>query len=136
MAKVTRRSSGFSRKVRSEASRQLTAALFAGGEEIQVEAQISITNGAVSGKGHVPSKPGKPPNQDTGVLAGNIGVRVARPLVVEVFSEAPYAALLEFGTSKMAERPYLRPAGAKKATEVQSLFAATAAKIARGGSVV
>jgi HK97 gp10 family phage protein len=118
-----------------EAKRQIEAALFAGGEEIQVEAQISITNGAVSGKNHVPSKPGEPPNQDTGELAGNIETNVVGPLHVQVSSNAPYAVPLEFGTSKLAERPYMRPATAKKRKEVVALVRAAVGKIARGGTV-
>ena len=118
-----------------EATRQIEAALQAAGEEIQVEAQISITNGAVSGKNHVPSKPGEPPNQDTGALANNIETNLVAPLHVQVSSNAPYAAHLEFGTSKMAERPYMRPATAKKRKGVTALVRAAVAKIARGGSV-
>jgi HK97 gp10 family phage protein len=118
-----------------EAQRQIGAALFAGGEEIQIEAQISITNGAVSGKNHVPSRPGEPPNQDTGVLANNIETNQVAPLRVEVSSNAPYAAHLEFGTSRMAERPYMRPAAAKKRKEVTEMVRRAIDKISRGGKV-
>lgn len=118
-----------------EAQRQIGAALFAGGQEIEVEAQISITAGSVSGKGHVPSRPGEPPNQDTGVLANNIETNQVAPLRVEVSSNAPYAAALEFGTSRMAERPYMRPAAAKKRAEVTALVRRAVDKVSRGGSV-
>lgn len=101
--------------------REVGKALFAGGELIQVEAQISITAGAVSGKNHVPSLPGEPPNNDTGRLAGNIETVQKAPLVVEVSSNAPYAAPLEFGTSKMAARPYMAPARDAKRKEVTQL---------------
>lgn len=104
-----------------EMIRRVGTALFAGGQLIEVEAQISITNGAVSGKNHVPSSPGEPPNQDLGVLANNIETVQTAPLRAEVSSNAPYAAALEFGTSKMAERPYMRPATAKKRKEVTVL---------------
>lgn len=104
-----------------EMVRRVGAALFAGGQMIQVEAQLSITNGAVSGRGHVPSAPGQPPKNDTGVLANNIETVQVAPLKVEVSSNAPYAAHLEFGTSKMAERPYMRPATARKRREVVQL---------------
>lgn len=110
------------RRMRSPAAiRKVGSALFAGGQMIQVEAQISITAGAVSGKNHVPSAPGQPPNQDTGVLANAIETNQVAPLKVEVSSNAPYAVALEFGTSKMAERPYMRPATAKKRAEVTRL---------------
>lgn len=101
--------------------RDVGKALFAAGEMIQVEAQISITAGAVSGKGHVPSAPGEPPNNDTGVLANNIETNQVAPLIVEVSSNAPYAAPLEFGTSKMAARPYMAPARDAKRAEVVQL---------------
>lgn len=101
--------------------RRVGSALFAGGQMIQVRAQLSITNGAVSGRDHVPSLPGQPPNQDTGVLANNIETVQVAPLKVEVSSNAPYAAALEFGTSKMAERPYMRPATAQSRKEVVQL---------------
>jgi hypothetical protein len=42
-----------------QAIQSVGAALFAGGEEIRAEASHMITDGAVSGKGHVPSLPGK-----------------------------------------------------------------------------
>lgn len=110
------------RRIRGPATiRRVGAALQAAGELIQREAQISITTGAVSGKNHVPSAPGSPPNQDTGVLANNIETVQTGPLKVEVSSNAPYAAPLEFGTSKMAERPYMRPAVAKKRGEAVQL---------------
>jgi len=77
-------------------------ALFHGGELIQTEAQLSITRGAVSGKNHVPSKPGEPPKNDTGVLAGNIETTRAGKLLVRVTSKAPYSAALEEGSSREA----------------------------------
>lgn len=109
------------RKLTRDTERFVGKALFAGGESIQIEAQLSITQGAVSGKNHVPSKPGEPPNQDTGVLSGNIETVQKGPLLVEVSSNAPYSTPLEFGTSKMAARPFMRPARDKKRAEVVAL---------------
>lgn len=122
------------RRLRSpEMVRKVSSALFAAGQLIQVEAQISITAGAVSGKGHVPSLPGQPPNQDTGVLANGIETNLVAPLKVEVTSNAPYAGELEFGTSKMAERPYMRPAVAKKRPEAVRLVRRAVDSVVRGG---
>lgn len=101
--------------------REVGKALFAAGELIQVEAQISITAGAVSGKQHKPSAPGEAPNNDTGTLAGAIETNQVAPLVVEVSSNAPYAAALEFGTSRMESRPYMQPARDAKRREVEQL---------------
>lgn len=96
-------------------------ALFVGGEIIDAEASRLITEGAVSGAGHVPSKPGEPPNEDTGLLRTNIEVHQVAPLRVHVISAAPYAAHLERGTSKMAARPYMGPAARNKKKEVVAL---------------
>ena len=82
--------------------REVGAALFAAGERIQVEAQIGISSGSVSGKNHTPSAPGEYPNQDTGVLGNNIETTQVAPLVVEVSSNAPYSAALEFGSERKA----------------------------------
>lgn len=80
--------------------------------KLEVDAEISITTNSSSSP-HVPSLPGQPPNEDTGVLAGNIeSLRTTVPglLRYTVSSNAKYAAFLEFGTSRMQARPYMRPA--------------------------
>lgn len=118
-----------------EMVQQVGAALFVGGQRVQVEAQISITRGAVSGKGHVRSKPGEPPKADTHLLANSIETVQVAPLKVEVSSNAPYSAALEYGTSKIAERPFMRPALKRKQGEVQELIKKAVAKVARGGRV-
>lgn len=92
--------------------------LYWGAQQIQAEAQHLITEGSVSGKNHVPSLPGEPPNNDTGILKSNIEAVQTAPLRSEVSSNAPYAAELEFGTSKMAERPYMGPATRNKRAEI------------------
>lgn len=90
----------------------VTRALYGGAQDVQITAQLSITRGATSGKNHVPSKPGEPPNNDTGVLANNIEAAVVGPLKTEASSNAPYALPQEFGSEKIGlpERPYMRPA--------------------------
>jgi len=113
---------------------RISRALFAAGNMIQTEAQISITEGSVSGKGHVASLPGEPPNNDTGVLANNIETVLVEPLLVEVSSNARYASALEYGTSKMAPRPYMAPAVAKRRAEAVKLVGdAVRIEIKRGG---
>jgi HK97 gp10 family phage protein len=121
--------------VSPEAKAGIGRALFAGGQLIEVEAARLITAGSVSGKGHVPSSPGEAPNNDTGVLARNIETVQVEVDLVEVSSNAPYAAALEFGTSKIAERPYMRPAVAAKQAEVTDLVRRAVAHIAKGGTV-
>lgn len=111
--------------------REVGAALFAAGELIQVEAQTGISSGSVSGKNHVPSAPGKYPNQDTGVLGNNIETTQVAPLVVEVSSNAPYSAALEFGTSKMAARPFMRPSRDAKRKEAEQLVRRAVARVVK-----
>ncbi len=118
-----------------EAAASIGRALYAAGERIQVAAQISITEGAVSGKAHVPSAPGSPPNNDTGVLANNIETLQVEPLKVIVSSNAPYAAAQEFGNSKLPERPYMRPAVAQERKAVIEIIRRAVDTVAKGGTV-
>lgn len=122
--------------------RAVGPALFAAGQEIAIEAQISITTGAVSGANHVASAPGEAPNNDTSVLANNIEVVQGNnkstgkhnkaavstgaevytgDLKAEVSSNAPYSAALEFGTSRIAARPFMRPAAIKETPTARKL---------------
>ena len=55
---------------------------------------------------------------DTGHLKNHIEVTQPGPLRVLVTSNAKYSAALEFGTSKMAARPFMNPAARAKRTEV------------------
>lgn len=104
------------KRMASEAERIVVQALYAAGQEIEIEAERSITEGSVSGKHHVPSLPGQPPKADTRLLDTSIETAIVshQPPLVTVTSNAPYSAALEYGTSKMAERPFMRPATAKK----------------------
>lgn len=97
---------------------QVARALYSAGQDIELTAERLITEGSVSGAGHVPSLPGQPPNRDTGVLDGNIETRIGGPNLVVVESKAPYSAALEFGTSRMAARPFMQPATEMNRDEV------------------
>ncbi|RSV15814.1 HK97 gp10 family phage protein [Sphingomonas sp. ABOLF] len=118
-----------------EAMAAVDRALFNGGERLQSAAQASIMEGAVSGKGHVPSRPGEPPSNDTQRLHDNIETVRVEPWKVQVSSNAPYSKALEFGTSKMAERPFMRPAAAKTRKEVADLIVRAVKHISKGGTV-
>lgn len=86
-------------------------ALYDAGEVVREDAQQSIRQGSISGPGHIPSAPGQPPNADTHNLDLSIDVRLSKTRkTVNVVARAHYAAALEFGTSKMIERPFMRPA--------------------------
>jgi HK97 gp10 family phage protein len=119
-----------------EMGRQIGAALYAAGSLIEVEAARLVTEGSVSGKGHVPSKPGEPPNADTHLLDRAIETLSVAPLRVEVQASAPYAVALEFGTSRMAARPFMKPASQRKRKEVVALIQRAVTKIIAGGKVI
>lgn len=103
-----------------EVARLITQALYTGGQEIEIEAERLITSGSISGKGHIPSLPGEPPNADTRELDTSIETKIisqTNPTVhVEAF--APHALPLEVGTSKMAARPFMKPATEAKREDV------------------
>lgn len=90
--------------------REVARALYSAGQLIELDAERSITSGAVSGVNHIPSNPGQPPNADTHFLDSNIETEIGGPGLVTVTSKANYSAALEWGTSKMAARPFMRPA--------------------------
>lgn len=70
------------------------------------------------------SKPGDPPNSDTGRLVQSIKLDFQKKgLVGRVGSNLKYAAYLEFGTSTMAPRPWLSEAVDQTSKEVADIFA-------------
>jgi hypothetical protein len=98
----------------------VTQAVYGGAQDITIDAQISMTRGAVSGKEHVPSAPGEPPKADTHVLANSGESVVTGPLKAESSFNAPYAAAHEFGSESqnLPERPYHRPAAQRQRPNV------------------
>lgn len=115
-------------------AKQVVTALYDAGMDIQDDAQASIMAGSVSGKGHVPSAPGTPPNNDMGDLHDSIvtTVQTQSPPTIHVTAggpKAPYAVVHEFGGSKHPERPFMRPATEKNRKKVGQKVAA-AVKIA------
>jgi hypothetical protein len=112
----------------------VTRAIYGGAQDIQVDAQLSITNGATSGKNHVPSTAPDPPNNDSGVLAGNIEAVTKGPLKAETSSNAPYALPQEFGSEKLnlPERPYMRPAATKGRPKVRERVVKAVQRVTRG----
>lgn len=110
---------------------EVAPALQAAGEKTKAHASRLITQGAVSGKNHVPSAPHSPPNNDTGHLKSNLKVTQPEPLRVQVSSEARYSAALEFGSSKMTERPFMRPAAEATRADAQRLVAKAVSRALR-----
>lgn len=121
MPKITGRGKA-ERRIRELGQKELIErvgkALFGGGQAIKAEASFLITQGSVSGAKHIPSKPGEPPNEDTGFLRININVTQQAPLRVRISADAPYSGFLEFGTSRMEARPFMQPALAAVREEI------------------
>lgn len=141
MPKISGQGAAFRRLERMTSNRKvqlLGQALFVAGDEIKAEASKLITRNSAGGHSggkhqHIVSRPGEPPHEDTGHLRSLIVVNQPHPLRVLITSNARYAAALEFGTSKMAARPYMGPAARMKKKRVKDLVnkaidAATAKK--------
>ncbi len=102
-------------QVKAEAMR-LAAGVVAGTtQEIAEDCNRRIQDGAKTGRlyrygkvVHQASAPGEAPATDTGFLANSIEFFV-RGLTGVIAILAEYGACLEFGTSRVAARPYLRP---------------------------
>lgn len=87
------------------------------------------------GRTHVASSPGEFPNADFGALVKAMRFEPRGPLEVVWGAFISYAKFLEFGTSKMAARPFIRPTfmafKSKATTRVRDAVQA-ALKAARG----
>lgn len=94
---------------------------------IHREAVSSIQEHRSQGKRygkHVASKPGYPPNTDTGLLVKSIQIVEASEtkLVAAVGTNLEYGARLENGDSRVAPRPWLGPAYLKTKPQIMGLF--------------
>ena len=105
-------------KMKKELPKRVDASLFTGSLDTMNEAKKSIqahqSSGNVYSRGsitHTASTAGNPPNSDTGNLVKNITIqKIKGGYDVGSRKGAPYGVHLEFGTSKMAARPWLTPA--------------------------
>lgn len=123
-------------RLATASSHKLVAkALFVGASMIADEAALLITEGSISGKNHVPSKPGEPPNADTRQLDTSIHPILTQEtgpvLKAEAVADAPHAVPLEVGTSKMAARPFMAPASRRKRGEAIELVRKAVAQTVR-----
>lgn len=116
-----------------EVAAQVTKALYVAGQQIEIEAERLITEGSVSGKMHVPSLPGQPPNADTRELDSNIETKIISNSTptVHVEASAPHAIHLELGTSRMEARPFMKPAVNAKKDEALRIVVDALAQIVR-----
>jgi len=67
------------------------------------------------------SSPGNPPHLRSGDLQRSVHP-VLMPNSFKVVADMPYALMLEFGTSKMAARPFLRPTFEKEKDTVTKIM--------------
>lgn len=125
---------------KADVAKAAARGLYKAGQLIETTAKQSITEGAVSGAAHVPSAAGQPPNEDTGALRRSIETRLSAQSTtpsVEVVAGGPtadYAVHLEYGTSRMAARPFMKPAVDKNRARVaQEVGAAVSIIIKSGG---
>ena len=70
---------------------------------------------------HIASKAGDAPNTDTGRLIGSIQTELSGKSVF-VGTNVEYAPALEFGTTSMAARPFLRPALEAKRGDIKKVL--------------
>lgn len=107
-------------KITAEAKKEMAAALFVSGLKIEDVAKIEIAQGIKTGrvykrggKPHIASAAGEAPASDTGRLVNSINTGAKSDgMVVEVTAGkgvVDYAVHLEYGTEKMAARPFMKP---------------------------
>lgn len=84
--------------------------------DIQYEMAHTARNTSISYNGHNPSMPNNPPAPDTGNLRNSIRYEVHSEnkeiygIIGSTQKDPDYAVYTEYGTSRMAPRPWLRPA--------------------------
>lgn len=60
-------------------------------------------------KTHVASRPGHPPNIDTGSLRASMKLRKLKALSYQIQDGVEHGIKMEYGTEKVERRPYIRP---------------------------
>ena len=107
------------RRASGEIKQAVSRAVVGTALELQGNIKTSIARGPASGRTyekysprrtHTASAPGQPPMTDTGRLVNSIEFDKLGDLTATVGSKLAYAPYLEYGTSRMAARPFFRPA--------------------------
>jgi HK97 gp10 family phage protein len=106
--------------IRDAVANQINVAVYASAQQVRTEAIKSIQDGEKTGRvykhgtvTHRASAPGEAPASDTGRLVNSITAYAGgngEAFTVAGRGTVTYAPLLEFGTSKMAPRPFMLPA--------------------------
>lgn len=136
-------------RVRDLVAKEITTALYLSAKKVEREAKESILAGNKTGRvykrrtvTHRASAPGEAPASDTGRLVNSIHgeLDTAKPgeaFVVAGRGAVKYAAMLEFGTVKIAPRPFLHPALEKSrrwiAERIQNAVVKAARAAGKGG---
>jgi hypothetical protein len=115
--------------------------LFAVAQIAANDAKLRVARGPKTGRiykrgkiAHQASAPGEAPATDLGKLLGSIRGELANePLTANLVASVDYAIHLEFGTSKMAPRPFMRPAADLAAAQGAGIIASYV-QDAMGGS--
>ena len=96
---------------------QLGRAVMAGAFVLETKIKVSMSASSHSGKmyaGHRASAPGETPAVDTGNLVNSIKSELVSSSDTDAWANVgtgvEYAEYLEFGTSRMEARPFMRPA--------------------------
>lgn len=118
--RVDNRTKRAKKMIEDKYEKGLKEVVFRAANYVQNEAKMSIQGGTKTGRiyqkynprrTHQASAAGEPPATDTGYLVNNIALDVDGDMLgASIESKAEYSAFLEFGTSKMAARPFLHPA--------------------------
>jgi len=107
------------RRLADDVRREVGQVVLGAAVEMRADIVQSIQRGPASGRTykksnptrtHTASAPGQPPMSDTGRLANSITFDRLGDLTAVVGSNLDYAPWLEYGTSRMAARPFFRPA--------------------------
>jgi HK97 gp10 family phage protein len=129
-------------KYNNIARRRVQRAIATSGNLVRNDAIKSIQNSTGGGitykkynpnRKHNASAAGQAPNTDTGFLVSNIFLTYSvDKLTAFVTSRAKYSAALEFGTSKMKERPFMVPALEQNKKKIRKLIDKALSKMQRG----
>jgi len=119
-----------SKPFRDRFERAVMRGIIRGAEGIRNEAVSLILNTTKSGRvyrrrgtEHQASAPGEPPASDTGTLVNSIETSYDfKALSGSVVVRAAHGPPLEFGTRKMAARPFMRPALANKGGDAETFI--------------
>lgn len=128
-------------KMQKESSKETKQALAKVALKIEGDAKYNIQTGARTGriykrgsKTHQASSRGEFPKTDTGELVSNITSEFSfsgMEVTVGSRASAPHGFLLEFGTSKIAARPWLFPTVQSNKKFMQKTFANALSDIVR-----